>query len=179
MTKTSINLQELRRRIYHKAKSEPTHRFWGLFTHITNMTTLYEAYRLAKKNGGAPGIDGQSFAEVEQAGVREFLESIRAELQAGTYQPQPNRKVDIPKANGKMRTLQIPSIRDRVVQGALKLIREAICEADFCLRIPERLARQSEKSAPAESQIVRRRIRKLCTTGFLGSSFCCTAVRGA
>ena len=132
MTKTSINLQELRRRIYHKAKSEPTHRFWGLFTHITNMTTLYEAYRLAKKNGGAPGIDGQSFAEVEQAGVREFLESIRAELQAGTYQPQPNRKVDIPKANGKMRTLQMPSIRDRVVQGALKLIREAICEADFC-----------------------------------------------
>lgn len=95
MRKTSNNLQELRRRIYQKAKSVPTHRFWGLFTHITHithMTTLYEAYHQAKKNGGAPGIDGQSFADVEQAGVREFLESIRAGLQAGTYQPQPNRK---------------------------------------------------------------------------------------
>lgn len=132
MTKTSINLQELRRRIYRKAKAEPTHRFWGLFTHITKLTTLTEAYRQAKKNGGAPGIDGQSFAEVERAGVSAFLESIRAELQAGTYQPQPHRKVDIPKANGKMRTLQIPCIRDRVVQGALKLILEAIFEADFC-----------------------------------------------
>ena len=95
MRKTSNNLQELRRRIYQKAKSVPTHRFWGLFTHITHithithMTTLYEAYHQAKKNGGAPGIDGQSFADVEQAGVREFLESIRAGLQAGTYQPQP------------------------------------------------------------------------------------------
>ena len=69
---------------------------------------------------------------MEQAGVREFLESIRAELQAGTYQPQPNRQGDIPKANGKMRTLQIPNIRDRGGQGALKRIREAIFEADFC-----------------------------------------------
>lgn len=105
MTETSINLQELRRRIYQKAKSEPTRRFWGMFTHITNMTTFYEAYQHAKKNGGAPGIDGQSFADVEKTGVREFLENIRAELQTGTYQPQANRKVDIPKANGKMRTL--------------------------------------------------------------------------
>ena len=132
MTKTSINLQELRRRIYRKAKAEPTHRFWGLFTHITKLTTLTEAYRQAKKNGGAPGIDGQSFAEVERAGVSAFLESIRAELQAGTYQPQPHRKVDIPKANGTRRTLQIPCIRDRGVQGALTRILEAIFEADFC-----------------------------------------------
>ncbi len=132
MTKTPIHLQELRRRIYQRTKSEPTHRFWGLFTHITKMTTLHEAYQHAKKNGGAPGIDGQSFADVEREGVIPFLENIQAELQAGTYQPQANRKVNIPKANGKMRTLQIPSIRDRVVQGALKLILEAIFEADFC-----------------------------------------------
>ena len=132
MTKTSIHWQELRRRIDQKAKSEPTQRFWGLFTHSTKLTTLYEAYRQAKKNGGAPGIDGQSFAEGEQAGVSAFLDSIRAELLAGTYQPQPHRQGDIPKANGKMRTLQIPSIRDRVVQGALTRIREAIFEADFC-----------------------------------------------
>ncbi|UJF31237.1 group II intron reverse transcriptase/maturase [Paenibacillus hexagrammi] len=132
MTKTPISLQELRQRIYQKAKSEPTHRFWGLFTHITSITTLHEAYRHAKKNGGAAGIDGQSFADVEKEGVIPFLEGIQEELQTGTYQPQANRKVDIPKANGKMRTLQIPVIRDRVVQGALKLILEAIFEADFC-----------------------------------------------
>jgi len=132
LTTTPISLQELRRRIYQKAKSEPTHRFWGLFTHITKMITLHEAYQRAKKNGGAPGIDGQSFADVEKEGVIPFLKSIQAELHAGTYRPQANRKVDIPKANGKMRTLQIPSIRDRVVQGALKIILEAIFEADFC-----------------------------------------------
>jgi group II intron reverse transcriptase/maturase len=96
------------------------------------MTTLHEAYQHAKKNAGAPGIDSQSFADVEREGVIPFLRSIQAELQAGTYQPQANRKVDIPKANGKTRTLQIPSIRDRVVQGALKFILEAIFEADFC-----------------------------------------------
>lgn len=132
MTKTPISLQELRRRIYQKAKVEPTHRFWGLFTHVTHMNTLQEAYQLAKKNGGAPGIDGKSFADVEREGVIPFLENIQTELQAGTYRPQANRKVEIPKANGKMRMLQIPSIRDRVVQGALKLILEAIFEADFC-----------------------------------------------
>lgn len=161
MTKTSINLQELRRRIYQKAKSEPTHRFWGLFTHITPMTTLYEAYHQAKKNGGAPGIDGQSFADVEQAGVREFLESIRAELQAGTYQPQPNRKVDIPKAHGKMRTLQIPRIRDRVVQGALKRILEAIFEADFC---PNSYGFRPKRSPHQALAGVRRSILRRMTT---------------
>ncbi|MGU3373263.1 group II intron reverse transcriptase/maturase [Bacillus mycoides] len=132
MIKTPITLQELRRRIYQKAKSEPTHRFWGLFSHITKITTLHEAYQQARKNNGAPGIDGKSFADIELEGVMPFLKNIQAELQAGTYQPQANRKVEIPKENGKMRTLQIPCIRDRVVQGALKLILEAIFEADFC-----------------------------------------------
>ncbi|WAH35620.1 group II intron reverse transcriptase/maturase [Alicyclobacillus dauci] len=161
MIKTSISLQELRRRIYQKAKSEPTHRFWGLFTHITNMTTLYEAYQHAKKNGGAPGIDGQSFADVEQSGVRAFLEDIRAELQAGTYQPQANRKVEIPKANGKMRTLQIPCIRDRVVQGALKLILEAIFEADFC---PNSYGFRPKRSPHQALANVRRSILRRMTT---------------
>ncbi len=87
MTKTPINLQELRQRIYQKAKTEPTHRFWGLFTHITKRTTLHEAYLQAKKNGGAPGIDGQSFDDVEHEGVQTFLENIQKELQEGNYQP--------------------------------------------------------------------------------------------
>jgi group II intron reverse transcriptase/maturase len=161
MTKTSIHLQELRRRIYQKAKSEPTHRFWGLFTHITSMTTLYEAYQHAKKNGGAPGVDGQSFADVERTGVKGFLEDIQAELQAGTYQPQANRKVDIPKANGKMRTLQIPCIRDRVVQGALKLILEAIFEADFC---PNSYGFRPKRSPHQALANVRRSLLRRMTT---------------
>ena len=82
--------------------------------------------------GVPPGIDGQSFADIEAEGRALFLESLRDDLQSGRHQPQPNRPVDIPKANGKVRTLQIPCIRDRVVQGALKLILEAIFEADFC-----------------------------------------------
>src|SRR2546422_10154561 len=76
MTKASGNLQELRRRIYRKAKSEKTHRFWGLFMHITNIETLEEAYRIAKGNGGAPGIDGQSFSDIESAGRAAFLAAV-------------------------------------------------------------------------------------------------------
>jgi group II intron reverse transcriptase/maturase len=127
-----MSLQELRRRIYRKAKSDKTHRFWGIFVHVCKAETLLEAYRIAKRNGGAPGIDGQSFADIESAGLAAFLVELREDLLTGRYEPQANRKVDIPEDNGKVRTLQIPCIRDRVVQGALKLILEAIFEADFC-----------------------------------------------
>ena len=132
MKKTPIHLQDLRRRIYCKAKSDKTHRFWGIFVHIAKMETLGEAYRLAKRNGGAPGIDGLTFDDIEKADLDDFLSAIRNDLLSGSYQPQRNRKVEIPKDKGKVRTLQIPSIRDRVVQGSLKLILEAIFEADFC-----------------------------------------------
>jgi RNA-directed DNA polymerase len=132
MTKAPISLQELRRRIYRKAKSDKTHRFWGIFGHVTKPETLREAYRAAKGNGGAPGIDGQTFEDIERTGLSEFLATVREELITGRYRPKPNRRVDIPKGNGKFRTLQIPCIRDRVVQGAVKLILEAIFEADFC-----------------------------------------------
>jgi len=126
MTKTPSSLQELRRRIYRKAKSDQTHRFWGIFVHITKIETLEEAYRIARGNGGAPGTDGQSFEDIETAGRTAFLAAVRDELVGGRYKPVPNRRVDIPKGNGKVRTLQIPCIRDRVVQGAVKLILEAI-----------------------------------------------------
>jgi group II intron reverse transcriptase/maturase len=132
MTKAPSNLQELRRRIYRKAKSDKTHRFWGLFVHITKLETLEEAYRIARKNGGAPGIDGQSFSAIESESRFTFLREVREDLITGRYKPMPNRRVEIPKGNGKVRTLQIPCIRDRVVQGALKLILEAVFEADFC-----------------------------------------------
>jgi RNA-directed DNA polymerase len=132
MSKAPIDLQDLRRRIYRKAKSDKTHRFWGLYGHIAKEQTLREAYRRAKRNGGAPGTDGQTFAAIEAQGLAGFLEALREDLLTGRYEPQPNRRVEIPKDNGKVRTLQVPCIRDRVVQGALKLILEAIFEADFC-----------------------------------------------
>jgi group II intron reverse transcriptase/maturase len=96
------------------------------------METLREAYRLAKRNGGAPGIDGLTFNDIEAAGLDEFLSAIRNDLLMGSYQPRKNRKVEVPKDNGKVRTLQIPTIRDRVIQGSLRLVLEAIFEADFC-----------------------------------------------
>jgi RNA-directed DNA polymerase len=132
MTKAPSSLQELRRRIYRKAKSDKAHRFWGLFVHVTKIETLEEAYRIAKRNGGAPGIDGQSFSAIESEDLATFLREVRDDLITGRYKPMPNRRVEIPKGNGKVRTLQIPCIRDRVVQGALKLILEAVFEADFC-----------------------------------------------
>jgi RNA-directed DNA polymerase len=132
MTKASINLQDLRRRIYVKAKAEPDWRFWGLYVHVCKMETLREAYKIAKENDGASGIDGVSFDTIEAGGVESFLQQIQQELVSRTYQPQGNRRQEIPKDGGqKVRVLSIPAIRDRVVQGALKLILEPIFEADF------------------------------------------------
>ena len=131
MIKAPITLQDLRRKIYVKAKAEPSWRFWGLYVHVCKMETLREAYLMARKNKGAPGIDGVSFEDIEASGVEPFLEQIREELLQHTYRPQRVRKVGIPKEGGKIRTLSIPTLRDRVVQGALKLILEPIFEADF------------------------------------------------
>jgi RNA-directed DNA polymerase len=131
MTKAPIDLQDLRRRIYVKAKAEPSWRFWGLYVHVCKMETLQEAYRLATKNNGAPGIDGVTFEAIEAGGLEVFLEQLRDELVQRSYQPLRNRKQAIPKDGGKVRVLSIPAIRDRVVQGALKLILEPVFEADF------------------------------------------------
>jgi len=132
MIKTPISLQDLRRRIYVKAKAEPTWRFWGLYVHVCKMETLQEAYQMAKSNHGAPGIDGITFEDIEESGVESFLKQIQDELVHNTYQPMPVRKKEIPKDGGtKVRVLSIPAIRDRVVQGALKHILEPIFEADF------------------------------------------------
>jgi RNA-directed DNA polymerase len=125
-------LQDLRKNLYIKAKTEPTWRFWGLYTHVCKRETLQEAYEMAKKKDGAPGIDGVTFEAIEESGKDRFLERIREELITGAYPPMPVRKKEIPKEGGtRVRVLSIPSIRDRVVQGALKLILEPIFEADF------------------------------------------------
>src|SRR5262249_86428 len=132
MTKTPISLQDLRRSLYIKAKAETTWRFWGLYVHVCKMETLQEANQMAKENNGAAGIGGVTFEAIEGSGVESFLQQIRNELVTNTYRPMPVRKKEIPKDGGtKVRVLSIPSIRDRVVQGALKLILEPIFEADF------------------------------------------------
>ena len=132
MTKAPISLQDLRRRLYAKAKSETSWRFWGLFVHVCKQETLHEAYRRAKANNGAPGPDGVTFEAIESAGSETFLEQIQGELVRGTYQPTGYRRQAIAKADGRgERLLSIGAIRDRVVQGALKLILEPIFEADF------------------------------------------------
>jgi len=95
------------------------------------MENLREAYQMARSNNGAPGIDGVTFQAIEEGGAEAFLAQIRTELVANTYRPMPARKKEIPKDGGKVRILSIPAIRDRVVQGALKLILEPIFEADF------------------------------------------------
>ena len=131
MIKASINLQELRRKIYLKAKSEKTWRFWGLYVHVCKMETLRQAYKLAKANNGAPGIDGVTFEATQETGLDDFLSKIRDELVSGMYRPMGNRIKEIPKGGGKVRVLGIPTIRDRVVQGALRLVVEPIFETDF------------------------------------------------
>lgn len=131
MTTTSIGLQDLRKRIGEKAKADPHHRFWGMHAHVWKEDVLREAYRLAKKNNGAPGVDGVTFKQIEAAGVEGFIETLSAELREQRYQPHRCREVRIPKEGGKTRGLQIPTVRDRVVQGAVRLITEPIFEADF------------------------------------------------
>jgi RNA-directed DNA polymerase len=132
MTKAPGTLQDLQRKIYAKAKTNPSWRFWGLYVHVCKLDTLCTAYAMAKANDGAPGIDGVTFDAIEEAGVDGFIAQLRDELVTFRYRPLRNRKREIPKeGTTKTRILSIPAIRDRVVQGALKLILEPIFEADF------------------------------------------------
>ena len=97
MRKAPISLQDLRRSLYIKAKAETSWRFWGLYVHVCKMETLREAYRMARSNDGAPGIDGVTFEAIDQSGVESLLEQIRAELVTYTYRPMRVRKKEIPK----------------------------------------------------------------------------------
>lgn len=133
MIKTTIDLQELRRKIYLKAKSETSWRFWGMYVHICKMETLEASYQMCKSNHGSAGVDGVTFEQIENEGKQKFLRQIQQELQTEVYFPERNRIQHIPKGDGKRgtRKLGIPTIKDRVVQGALKLILEPVFEADF------------------------------------------------
>jgi RNA-directed DNA polymerase len=128
---TPSKIRELQIKLYRKAKNEPDYRFYLLYDKIYRADILSHAYALARANKGAPGVDGQSFEEIESKGLEEWLTGIREELRNKAYQPQPVRRVLIPKPGGGERPLGIPSIKDRVVQTAAKLVIEPIFEADL------------------------------------------------
>ena len=128
---TPSKIRELQIKLYRKAKNEPDYRFYLLYDKIYRADILTHAYALARANKGAPGVDGQSFEEIESKGVEEWLTGIREELRNKAYQPQPVRRVFIPKPGGGERPLGIPCIKDRVVQTAAKLVIEPIFEADL------------------------------------------------
>ena len=106
---TPEKIRELQNKLYCKAKNEPEYRFYQLYDKIYREDILQHAYRLAKANGGAPGVDGKSFAQIESEGVEEWLNGIRKELHDRTYEPQPVRRVMIPKPGGGQRPLGIPT----------------------------------------------------------------------
>jgi len=133
MLATPVKIRTLQRKLYAKAKQEPGTRFYALYDKVYRVDILQHAYRLVRSKKGAPGIDGVSFAAIEaEEGVEQFLVGLAKEVRSRTYRPLPVRRVMIPKPDGNQRPLGIPTIRDRVVQMAVKLMIEPIFEADFC-----------------------------------------------
>src|SRR6266702_2409595 len=128
---TPTAIRTLQRKLYRKAKAEPAFRFYLLYDKIYREDILRHAYALARANAGAPGRDGMTFAQIEASGLERWLAGLREELVSKTYRPDPVRRVSIPKPDGGERPLGIPTIRDRVVQTAAKLVLEPIFEADF------------------------------------------------
>jgi RNA-directed DNA polymerase len=156
---TPSKIRELQIKLYRKAKNEPGYRFYMLYDKIYREDILVHAYEQARANKGAPGVDGQTFEWIESAGLGEWLTGIRQELRNKTYQPQPVRRVMIPKPGGGERPLGIPTIRDRVVQTAAKIVLEPIFEADL---EPSAYGYRPKRSA----QDAIRKVHKLICEGY-------------
>jgi len=133
MLLTPERIRTLQRKLYCKAKQEPTFRFYSLYDKVCRADILSHAYHLVRTNKGAPGIDGVSFESIREGeGESKFLQMLETELRDKQYRCQAVRRVWIPKSDGSQRPLGIPTIRDRVVQMTVKLVIEPIFEADFC-----------------------------------------------
>ena len=128
---TPDRIRSLQRKLYCKAKAEPNFRFYLLYDKICRDDILRHAYVVARANAGAPGVDGTTFEQIDALGVGVWLEGLREELVSKRYRPEPVRRVRIPKPGGGERPLGIPTIRDRVVQTAAKIVLEPIFEADL------------------------------------------------
>lgn len=128
---TPDKIRGLQRKLYCKAKAEPAFRFYLLYDKICREDILAYAYALCRDNAGAPGVDGMTFERIEASGVEAWLAGLREDLVSKTYRPDPVRRATIPKPGGGERPLGIPTIRDRVVQAAAKIVLEPIFEADF------------------------------------------------
>jgi len=131
MLPTLEEIEKLQRKLYQKAKHEPNFRFYSLYDKICRKDILQYSYDVVEANKGGPGIDGVTFKQVTKEGEEDFIIKLQKELEEKTYKPDPVKRVMIPKANGGQRPLGIPTIRDRVVQMATKLMLEPIFEADF------------------------------------------------
>ena len=155
---TLISVQKLQMALHAKAKESPDFRFYALYDKVYRKDVLVYAYQRCKANGGAAGVDNQTFEDIEQHGVERWLDELAQELKSRTYQPQPVRRVYIPKPDGKQRPLGIPTIRDRVVETAAMSVLEPIFEADLQ---PEQYAYRAERSALDAV----RHVHKLINTG--------------
>ena len=149
-------VEKLQAALHTKAKNSPDYRFYALYDKVYRWDVLAVAYTRCRENGGAPGVDGQTFKDIEEYGAFQWLSELMEELQKGTYRPQPARRVYIPKGDGKQRPLGIPCIKDRVVQTAVMLVLEPIFEADL---EPEQHAYRPGRSAQEAVRLVERLIR--------------------
>jgi len=154
---TPPKVEKLQRALHAKAKREPGYRFYLLYDKLYREDVLTFAYRVCKANGGAPGVDGQTFADIESYGGERWLGELTQELKEKTYRPQAVRRVWIPKANGKKRPLGIPTIKDRVVQTAALLVLGPIFEADLQ---SEQYAYRPDRSASDAVQTVFKHLKR-------------------
>ena len=141
---TLPKVQKLQDALHAKAKGSPKFRFYALYDKVYRNNVLWIAHRRCLINGGAAGVDGQTFEDIEAYGVMKWLGELAEELRTKTYRPSPVRRVYIPKPDGKQRPLGIPTIKDRVVQMAAVLVLEPIFETDF---EPEQYAYRPRRSA--------------------------------
>src|SRR5215467_7506547 len=139
-----VTVEKLQATLHTKAKEAPAYRFYALYDKVYRPDVLFYAYERCRKNGGAAGVDGQTFEDIEAYGPVAWREELAQELKGKTYRPQAVQRVWIPKADGKLRPLGIPTIRDRVVQMAAVLVLEPIFEADLQ---PEQYAYRAGRGA--------------------------------